>query len=106
MLDDPKKIDTYVEKMLIGNKMKSIFYQLSYWEHLDIVHLLDPMHILKNILSSLWRNISSRKTNTLVVGRDLIYSNNKKRHSPRKESRREVDSSWYFKEGDVPWILK
>ena len=46
------------------------------------------------------------KSDTLVVRRDLISSNTKKRHWPRKESRGEVGPSWYFKEGDVPWILK
>ena len=46
------------------------------------------------------------KSDTLVVRRDLIYSNTKKRYWPRKENRGEVGSSWYFKEGDVPWILK
>ena len=43
---------------------------------------------------------------TLVVRRDLISSNTKKRHWPRKYSRGEVGPSWSFKEGDVPWILK
>lgn len=47
MFDDPKFFDTYVEKFSIGMKRKSIFYELSYWEHLKIAHLLDPMHIFK-----------------------------------------------------------
>ena len=38
--------------------------------------------------------------------RDLISSKTKNKHWPRKESRGEVDLSWSFKEGDVPWILK
>jgi hypothetical protein len=42
----------------------------------------------------------------LVVRRDLIASNTKKRHWPRKETKGEVGPSWSFKEGDVPWILK
>jgi hypothetical protein len=58
MFDDPKFFDTYVEKFLIGMKKKSIFYELPYWEHLKISHLLDPMHIFKKISSSLWRHIS------------------------------------------------
>ena len=40
------------------------------------------------------------------VRRDPIALNTKKRHWPRKETRGEVGPSWYFKEGDVPWILK
>ena len=50
--------DTYEKKMPIEMKRKSIFYELPYWEHLKIVHLLDPMHIFKNVSSSLWRHIS------------------------------------------------
>jgi hypothetical protein len=64
------------------------------------------MHILKNVSSSLWRHISWNKTNTMAIRRDLIISNTKKRHWPRNETRGEASPSWYFKEGDVPWILK
>jgi hypothetical protein len=64
------------------------------------------MHILKNVSYSLCRNISMNKSDTLTVRRDLIASNNKKRHWPRKETRGEASLSFSFKEGDVPWILK
>ena len=47
MFNDPEFFDTYVDKFTIGMKIKSIFYELPYWEHLKISHLLDPMHILK-----------------------------------------------------------
>jgi hypothetical protein len=72
MFDDPEFFDTYVEKMPIGMKRKSAFYELPYWEHLKIGHLLDPMHILKNVASSLGRNISLNKSNTLDIRRDVI----------------------------------
>ena len=42
----------------------------------------------------------------LAIRRDLISSKTKNKHWPRKESKGEVGPSWYFKEGDVPWILK
>jgi hypothetical protein len=106
MFDDPEFFDTYVEKFPIGMKRKSVFYELPYWEHLKISHLLDPMHIFKNVSSSLWRHISSKESDTLVVRRDLISSKTKKKHWPRQETRGEVGPSWSFKEGDVPWILK
>ena len=48
MFDDPDFFDTYVEKLCIGMKRKSIFYELPYWEHLNISRLLDPIHIFKN----------------------------------------------------------
>jgi hypothetical protein len=84
MFNDPELFDTYVEKMPIRMKRKSIFYELPYWEHLNIGHLLDPMHIFKNVSSFLWRHISWNKSNTLVLMRDIIALNTKKRHWPRK----------------------
>ena len=92
-------------------KRKSIFYNLPYWEHLKITHLLDPMHIFKKNSSYLWRHISSKQSDTLVVRKDLITSKIKKKNWPRLlESTVSEEgigpSNWYFKEGDVPWIFK
>jgi hypothetical protein len=56
MFNDPEFIDTYVEKIPIGMKRKYVFYELPYWENLKIDYFLDPMDILKNISSSLWRH--------------------------------------------------
>jgi hypothetical protein len=78
MFNDPEFFDTYVEKIPIGMKRKSMFYELPYWENINIGHFLDPMHILKNVSSSLWRHISWNKSNTIVVMRDLIALNTKK----------------------------
>ena len=47
MFNDLELFDTYDEKMLKGMNMKLIFYELPYWEHINISHLLDPMHIFK-----------------------------------------------------------
>jgi hypothetical protein len=94
MFDEPTFFDTYVEKIPIGMKMKYVFYELPYWEHLKIGHLLDPMHIFKIVSSSLWRHISWNKSDTLVVRRDRIASNTKMRHWPRNETRGEVGPSW------------
>ena len=90
--------------MLIRMKMKSLFYELPYWEHLKFYHSIYPMHILKNVSSSLWRHITLNKCDTLNVGRDLISSNTRKRHWPRKESIGDVSPSSDFKEGVVMWI--
>ena len=79
---------------------------LPYWEHLKISHLLDPMHIFKNVPSSLWGHISSKESGTFVVRRYLISSKTKKKHWPIQETRGEVGPSFSFKEGDVPWILR
>ena len=61
MFDDPELFNTYVEKFPIGMKRKSIFYSLPYWDYITITLLLDPMHMFKNVSSSLWRHISSKK---------------------------------------------
>ena len=72
MLDDIEFFDTYVEKCPIGMKRKSIFYNLPYWEHLKINHLLDLMHTFSNVSYYLWRHISSKKSDTLAVRKDII----------------------------------
>ena len=74
MFDDPYFFETDVEKFPIGMKRKYIFYNLPYWEHLKIAHLLDPMHIFKNVSSSLWRHISLKQSDTLAVRKYLITS--------------------------------
>ena len=61
LIDGSKFFDHYKEKMPIGMKRKSIFYELPYWENLNIVHLLDPTHIFKNVSSSLWKHIALTK---------------------------------------------
>ena len=70
------------------------------------------MHIFKNVSSSLWRHISSKQSDTLVVMKDLITSKTKKKHWPKQlestgsEAGLGPSNSWYFKEGDVTCILK
>ena len=78
MFDDPEFFDTYVEKMPKGMKMKSIFYELPYLDHLNISHLIDPMHIFKNVPCSLWHHISSKKSDKMKFRKDTISSNTKK----------------------------
>ena len=108
MFDDLEFFDTYVEKFPIGMKRIYIFYNLPYWEHLKITHLLDTMHLFKNVSSSLWRHISLKQSDALAIRKDIITSKNKKKHWPRQlestGSEVVVPSDQYFKEGDVPWI--
>ena len=80
MFDDLEFFDTYVEKFPIGMKRKYIFYNLQYWEHLKITHLLYPMNIFKNVSYSLWRHISSKQGDTLAIRKYLATSKNKKKH--------------------------
>ena len=67
MLNDLEFFDTYVEKIPIGIKRKSIFYELPYWEHINISDLVYPMHIFKHVSCSLWHHISSKKNHKLDV---------------------------------------
>ena len=101
MFNDPEFFETYVEKFPIGIKRKYIFYTLPYWDHLKITHLLYLMHIFKNVSSSLWRHISSKKSDTLDVRKDIITSKTKYKHWPIQlesiGSEAVGSSNWYFK---------
>jgi len=48
-------------ELALGTKRLSIFYCLSYWKHLLIGHLLDPMHTFKNVGVPLWRHMRGGK---------------------------------------------
>ena len=62
MQDDDQRLD--------GMKDLSIFYELEYWKEWKICHLLDPMHVFKNVAESLWRHITGQK-DSLGARRDL-----------------------------------
>ena len=49
------------------------------------------------------------KSDRLAIRKDLVTSKTKKKHWPRQLERTRLEASpsnWYFKEGNVPWILK
>ena len=60
-----------------GMKRKSILYELPYWKDLLIAHLLDPMHIFKNVLDSIFRHISGKEKDTLSSRRGIALSHTK-----------------------------
>jgi hypothetical protein len=35
------------------------FSRLSYYEHIEIIHLFDTMHIGKNVIETLWKSLLS-----------------------------------------------
>ena len=96
IFDDPEFFNTYVEKIPKGMKRKSIFYELQYWEHLGIVHLVHPMHIFKNVSCYFWCHISSKKSDKMVFRKDIICLNTKYKNWPRQENRGEVGPSFSF----------
>ena len=51
----------YPEGLPDGMKMFSNLFELPYWTSLLINHLLDPMHIFKNVGSLLWDHTSGAK---------------------------------------------
>lgn len=53
-----------------------IWYSLPYWKDLKINHLLDPMHIFKNVAASLWRHLMGLKDSE-ATRKDLKESNSK-----------------------------
>jgi hypothetical protein len=50
-IEEPEQV---VVNMPEGMKRKSIFYDLPYCKDLLISHLLDPMHIFKNVPDSIF----------------------------------------------------
>ncbi|KAL3702065.1 hypothetical protein R1sor_020087 [Riccia sorocarpa] len=46
-----------------GLRRWSILHQLPYWKHLQIHHLLDPMHIEANVVKSLIKHLFGEKDN-------------------------------------------
>lgn len=66
-------------KPIDGMKRLSIFHRLEYWNNLLINHLLDPMHIFKNVGESIWKHLIGEK-DTIAARHDLKESNTKKEY--------------------------
>jgi hypothetical protein len=43
------------------------FSRLPYYDHLEIVHLFDTMHIEKNVIETLWRILDGRSDKEKIV---------------------------------------
>ena len=81
-----------------GMTRYSIFFCLPYWSELKINHLLDPLHIFKNVAQQIWDHITSACDN-LAVREDLQLT-------------RRLHDTWPLEgqKGEVilpkaPWIL-
>ena len=48
----------------------SIFFRLPYWTKLRINHLLDPMHIVKNVASNIWDHMIGKR-DCIAIREDL-----------------------------------
>ena len=87
-----------------GMKRKSIFYELSYWKDLLIYHLLDPMHIFKNVLDSIFRHIAGKEKDPLSSRRDIALSHTKfdRKHLwPNRENEKNAEAPWILKKKEL-----
>ena len=80
-----------------GMKRKSILYELLYWEHLKISHLLDPMHIFKNVSSSLWTHISYKRRKSCLPGEILFLQILKRSISQDKKIEERMATLFHLK---------
>lgn len=54
------------------NKL-SIFYILEYWKELLVINLIDPMHIVNNVASTLYRYTTRKEVDTDTMRNGLKY---------------------------------
>ena len=77
----------------------SIWYMLEYWKDLKITHLLDPMHIFKNVAHSLWNHLVGFK-DTEAARTDLKICNCKPSLWPIVN-----DETGKITYSQAPWVL-
>lgn len=76
----------------------SIFYTLEYWKSLKITHLLDPMHIFKNVGEQLWRHLVG-DADSQSGRKDLEVSRSKPFLWPKE------DDNGTIHYAPAPWVL-
>lgn len=81
----------------------SIFYNLPYWSKLKIVHLLNPMHIFKNVAESLWKHLTGDK-DTKAMRADLQASQTKS-HLWQKDDGSYEEAPWALKKNELETVL-
>lgn len=57
--------------MFFGMNRLSIFYTLEYWKEFLVIYLMDYMHIIKNVVSSLYRYTASKEVDIDAMRNDL-----------------------------------
>lgn len=102
--DSIEELEQVVIKMPEGMKRKSIFYELPYWKDLLISHLLDPMHIFKNVPDSIFLHIEGKEKDTLSLRRDSSLSHTKfdRKHLwPNRLNEKYVEALWILKKKEL-----
>jgi len=74
-LDIFKNILNHVPK---GMTKASKLYDLLYWKEHKVAHLLDTLHMFKNVSNSLWKHSSSTEKDANASSRDFVVSKTKK----------------------------
>ncbi|XP_073133711.1 uncharacterized protein [Henckelia pumila] len=72
-------------------KRKSIFFELEYWKHLHVRHVLDVMHIEKNVCESLigtLLNVPGKTKDGIAARLDLVEMNVRTDLAPKTEENR------------------
>ncbi|XP_073120575.1 uncharacterized protein [Henckelia pumila] len=72
-------------------KRKSIFFELEYWKHLHVRHVLDVMHIEKNVCESLigtLLNVPGKTKDGVAARLDLVEMNVRTDLAPKTEDNR------------------
>ena len=75
-------------------KCLNCFHELPYWHKLLVTHLLDPMHIFKNVIKILWEHIMGKR-DSLGARKDL-------------ETMQSMSNLWVDEHGKLPatpWVL-
>ena len=81
-----------------GMSRYSIFFRLHYWAHLKINHLLNPMHIFKNVAQNIWDHLIGTR-DSLRVRQDMHSIG----HFPDTWPREEPGGKIVLPK--APWIL-
>ena len=78
------------------------FSRLPYYEHLQIVHLFDSMHIGKNITETLWKILDGRRDKEKIVKicNDIHESNHALKNFIHSNSNRDQINI-----SALPWLL-
>ena len=70
-------------------KKKSIFWELPYWEILDVRHAIDVMHLIKNLCVNLlsFLGVYGKAKDTLEARQDLQHMKQRAALHPEKRDK-------------------
>ena len=66
---------------------RSIFWDLSYWEKLEVRHCLNVMHVEKNVCDSLLLNIPEKTKDVIKAGKNLVEIKIRSKLAPEEKGK-------------------